>query len=257
MLASSPSLSSLVDLPLFHTIASISASLQEHDCAPALAWARKNRIAALEFELRLQEFIELCRVGDGAIDYSKKHFHGFWEKYSAQITQAMGLLAFPPTSPEPLPGPYKKLYATTRWEKLQELFRKAVYDMYGLPHEPVLWMAIYAGLVALKHPSDVERNVDCPVCESASETESNPITALAKLVPSAHHPNSVIVCRITGKITSDALAFPNGYVYSREALEEMAFAVRRKGDSLQEGWVRCPRSGVTCAFDELRKVFIS
>jgi len=61
------------------------------------------------------------------------------------------------------------------------------------------------------------------------------------------------------------LAFPNGYVYSREvgvslssqdlvlvtvsqALEEMA--------AKNDGIVTCPRSGETCEFKELRKAFI-
>jgi macrophage erythroblast attacher len=66
------------------------------------------------------------------------------------------------------------------------------------------------------------------------------------------------------------MAFPNGYVYSREvswilkqyvyscllltlqlskALEEMA--------AKNDGMVTCPRSDTTCQFSELRKVFIS
>ena len=62
------------------------------------------------------------------------------------------------------------------------------------------------------------------------------------------------------------MAFPNGYVYSREvrwfsttplispnprpqALEEMA--------AQHDGIVTCPRSHKTCTLQELRKVFVS
>jgi len=45
------------------------------------------------------------------------------------------------------------------------------------------------------------------------------------------------------------MAFPNGNVYSRKALEEMG---ARNG-----GLVTCPRTGTVCEFSALRKVFIS
>ena len=53
---------------------------------------------------------------------------------------------------------------------------------------------------------EVERNVDCPVCEGEGEG----VSALAACVPSSHHPHSVIVCRISGEITHEPMAFPNG-----------------------------------------------
>ena len=42
---------------------------------------------------------------------------------------------------------------------------------------------------------------------------------LAEEVPFSHHVNSTIVCRLSGKIMDEdnmPMAFPNGYVYSRE-----------------------------------------
>jgi len=75
---------------------------------------------------------------------------------------------------------------------------------------------------------------------------------LAEEVPFSHHVNSTIVCRLSGKIMDEdnmPMAFPNGNVYSREALEEMA--------AKNGGWVTCPRTGTVCEFSALRKVFIS
>lgn len=93
---------------------------------------------------------------------------------------------------------------------------------------------------------------------------------LAQEVPSSHHVNSTIVCQISGKIMDEdnpPMAFPNGYVYSREvcrstvatplqssnprpqALEEMA--------AQHDGILTCPRSHKTCTLQELRKVFVS
>ena len=75
---------------------------------------------------------------------------------------------------------------------------------------------------------------------------------MAKEVPWSHHVNSTIVCSISGKIMDEdnpPMCLPNGYVYSKEALEEMA--------TQRNGIVTCPRTGDQCDFSALRKVFIS
>lgn len=128
---------------------------------------------------------------------------------------------------------------------------------------------MYAGLASLKLPSCYDhdtQNVDCPVCDPD-------LGDLAKEVPFSHHVNSTIVCGITGRIMNEdnsPMAFPvNGSVFSREvsdrrisrwlvqclkvwfvqALEDMA--------AKNEGMVTCPRTGETCHFTELRKVYVS
>lgn len=94
-------------------------------------------------------------------------------------------------------------------------FRLAVYNLSTLPTEPLLHLAVYAGLASLKLPACYDRhtkNTNCPVCDPN-------LGELAKEVPYSHHVNSTIVCRLSGKIM-DAdnmpMAFPNGYVYSKE-----------------------------------------
>ena len=108
-------------------------------------------------------------------------------------------------------------------------------------------------MAALKLPtclsSDLEEhNANCPTCEV------NTFGRLARApeVPSGHHANSVIVCRITGKVLAGedtAYALPNGMVYSGEACEKLS----RRG----AGRVRCPRTGETFDFHELKKVYIT
>jgi len=89
-------------------------------------------------------------------------------------------------------------------------------------------------------------SASCPLCHSS-------LGVLGPEVPNSHHSNSTIVCAITGKVCEgggdELLALPNGRVYSREALEEMA--------QRYEGKVRCPRTGDMFLFSELKKVFIS
>jgi macrophage erythroblast attacher len=57
------------------------------------------------------------------------------------------------------------------------------------------------------------------VCEG-DDTSSTGLGQLAKEVPSSHHVNSTIVCRLSGKIMDEdnmPMACPDGHVYSREA----------------------------------------
>ncbi|KDQ58612.1 hypothetical protein JAAARDRAFT_34441 [Jaapia argillacea MUCL 33604] len=252
-IAEDRSIQTLVDIDLFTDIRRIEAGLEAHSCTEALAWCSENKSAlrksksTLEFELRLQEYIELARERktQDAIVYAKRHLTSWQDTHLAQIRQASALLAFPPTT---RCGPYRRLYDPSRWSTLIQSFRLAVYNLNTLPSEPLLHYALYAGLASLKSPScycSATKNVDCPVCDPS-------LGQLAQEVPFSHHLNSTIVCSITGKIM-DAdnmpMAFPNGYVYSREALEDMA--------AKNEGIVTCPRTGTSCDFSALRKVFIS
>ncbi|KAJ8472376.1 hypothetical protein ONZ45_g16677 [Pleurotus djamor] len=237
----------------------IEEALSRHSCTEALSWCSENKAAlrkikcTLEFELRLQEYIELARTKHPleAIAYSKKHLVPWHETHLDDIHKASALLAFPPTT---TCGPYKRLYDPSRWLNLIRSFRLAIFTLNTLPTEPLLHLALYAGLASLKLPTCFDhstKNPDCPVCDSGSE-EGLGLGRLAAEVPFSHHVNSTIVCTITGKIM-DAdnmpMILPNGYVYSREALEEMA--------SKNRGEVTCPRTGATFLFSDLKKVYIS
>ncbi|KAG5220509.1 GID complex containing RING finger motif [Salix suchowensis] len=226
----------LVDIDLFMDIRRIEDALSHQSCTEALAWCSENKTAlrkiksTLEFELRLQEYIELARARRSmeAIAYSKKYLVSWHETHLDQIHKAIALLAFPPTT---TCGPTRRavcpcsVVRPSRWSNLIRSFRLAIYTLNTLPTEPLLHLALYAGLGLGK---------------------------LAAEVPFSHHVNSTIVCAITGRIM-DAdnmpMAFPNGYVYSREVLEDMAAKNR--------GMVTCPRTGETCQFAALRKVYIS
>lgn len=94
-------------------------------------------------------------------------------------------------------------------------FRLAIYHLSTLPTEPLLHLAMYAGLASLRLPACYtrgSRNADCPTCNVD-------LGELAKEVPFSHHVNSTIVCRERYKIM-DAdnmpLALPSGQVYSKE-----------------------------------------
>jgi macrophage erythroblast attacher len=118
------------------------------------------------------------------------------------------------------------------------------------------------------------KNRDCPVCDSW-------LGKLAEEVPFSHHVNSTIVCRLSGKIMDEdnaPMAFPNGYVYSREVRSDppsgyfippprglflFLLITSGKNQALEEmsaqneGKVKCPRTQEECDFSKLKKVYIS
>ncbi|CAK5261883.1 unnamed protein product [Mycena citricolor] len=261
MIAKEKHIENLVDIDLFSDVRRIEKALEQHSCAEALVWCSENKSAlrkmksTLEFDLRLQEFIELARAlkYKEAIAYSHKYLVPWKETHAEQIMQVSALLCFQPKNTSQ--GRYKRLYDPSRWSSLVESFRRAVYSLNALPSEPLLNLSLYAGLASLKLPACFNphtKNVDCPVCDGGSGSGGG-LGKLAEQVPLSHHANSTIVCWITGKIM-DAdnmpLAFPDsGYVYSKDAMEEMALK--------NNGVVTCPRSKSTCQYSDLRKVFIS
>ncbi|CDZ96365.1 Uncharacterized conserved protein [Phaffia rhodozyma] len=98
----------------------------------------------------------------------------------------------------------------------------------------------------LDHPVGRAGNPSCPTCDSH-------LGAIAKDLPGSHNENSVLVCRISGRVMDGSaegspVTFPNGYVYSFGAMQEMA--------NKNNGIVTCPRSGYSCSISELKKVFV-
>ena len=125
----------------------------------------------------------------------------------------------------------QRLYDLSQWSTIAKTFRLAIYTLNTLSTEPLLNLALYAGLVALKVPACFDhstKNVDCPVCDGESGPGSQPLGLgkLAKEVPYSHHANSTIVCQISGKIMDEdnmPMAFPDGHVYSREVRNLLFF----------------------------------
>ncbi|KAJ2490752.1 GID complex subunit containing RING finger motif [Coemansia sp. RSA 2050] len=245
------------DSSLFALVMSTERELREqHSCRGALHWCAENRSALrkiqspLEFELRLQEFIEMIRDkrNPEAIAYAKKHLTAWSDTQLPRIQRAMTLLAFSPTT---TCLPYKNMFDVARWDGLAHEFRMVIFRLYNLPSQPLLHLLLQTGLSALKTPacqSDdaSEHNRNCPVCQTDT------LGKLAEGLPLSHHSNSNLVCRITGeKMNEDnpPMRLPNGYVYSLSSLTNMS---KKLG-----GMVKCPRSGELFMLKDAKKLFIS
>ncbi len=275
-LARSRGIEDLVDVGLFEEVARIEDSLcppgwnvdgsnqaVRPSCTLALAWCSENKATLrkirtpLEFNLRLQEFIELTRTRTtesmkDAIAYARRHLlplvtspvpskntagdkEAEYDRLASsamrrEVSRALGLLACGPSS-----WAYSDLYTLSRYPMLRDSFRAAALSIHSLPPQPLLHIALSAGLSSLKLPQcyhPAAGNVDCPICDKHG------LAVLAKEVPWSHHQNSTLVCSKSGRMMDEndpPLALGNGRVYAQSCVLEM---VQEGG-----GKVRCPRTG--------------
>ncbi|KAJ2713814.1 GID complex subunit containing RING finger motif [Coemansia spiralis] len=255
-LAASGKLEHFADTSLFALVMATERELREqHSCHGALQWCAENRSALLkiqsplEFELRMQEFIEMARNGKtlAAIVYAKRHLTPWSDTQLPRIERAMMLLAFSPTTQCP---PYRAMFDEARWAQLAGDFRAVIFQLFNLPPQPLLHLLLQTGLSALKTPACIsgdpaERNRDCPVCQAAT------LGRLAQDLPLSHHVHSNLVCRITGERMNEnnpPMRLPNGYVYSFNALTDMAAKLGGK--------VKCPRTAQVYGLAEASKMFV-
>lgn len=142
----------------------------------------------------------------------------------------------------------QEMYSSDRYAFLAEQFVKTHHELFALPTQPLLHIALSAGLSALKTPSchsqyalQANANTGAPVCPICS-TELN---ELARNVPYAHHTKS--------HMEEDPVVLPNGRVFGRERL-------RRLNEKLgtRPGKIKDPTDMET-EWDEkeLKKVYIS
>ncbi|PYH40667.1 FYV10 family protein [Aspergillus saccharolyticus JOP 1030-1] len=256
-LAREKGIEGLVDLSVFVQCQRIADGLRQGETKDALQWCGENKAALkksqynLEFELRLQQYIELIRSGDktrfiDAMMHAKKYLAPFKETQSAEIHRAAGLLAFPrDTETEP----YKSMYSHERWNSLSVLFVRTHHELLSLSSRPLLHIALSAGLSALKTPSCHSAYTPsssnsfstitsvCPIC-------STELNELARNMPYAHHTKSYV--------ENDPIVLPNGRVYGQQRLLEMS----KKIGCVDSGKVKDPTTGEVFDEAEMKKVYI-
>ena len=143
----------------------------------------------------------------------------------------------------------QSMYSSERWTHLADLFIRTHHELLSLPSQPLLHIALSAGLSALKTPachsaftssSSNSRSTSTSVCPICS-TELN---ELARNMPYAHHTKSYV--------DHDPIVLPNGRIYGKERLLEMS----RKAGSLEAGKVKDPTTGEVFDESEMKKVYI-
>ncbi|KAL3445182.1 protein fyv10 [Aspergillus insuetus] len=256
-LAREKDIESLVDLNVFIQCQRIAESLRRGETKDALQWCGENKAALkksqynLEFELRLQQYIEMIRTGDrakfiDAMTHAKKYLSPYIETQSAEIHRAAGLLAFPPDTKA---EPYKSMYAAERWTYLSNLFIRTHHELLSLPSRPLIHIALSAGLSALKTPSCHSAYTSSSLNPHSTSTSVCPICStelneLARNLPYAHHTKS--------SVESDPIVLPNGRIYGVHRLLDMS----KKVGSLEAGKVKDPTTGEVFDESDMKKVYI-
>lgn len=155
----------VVDHDLHVECRSIINDLHAHNVSTAIAWCSENgsrlrRLQSqLEFQLRLQHFIELVRSDKklDAIQYARIHLTPPSMQHEDEATrtammeaiqEAMATLAYP--SPDQCGVPtYARLFSMERWQTLKTSFRTTFCQVYGMYNPPALCIALHAGLSSL------------------------------------------------------------------------------------------------------------
>lgn len=210
----------------------------------------------MEFQLRLQEFVELIRkdAKQDAIQYARKNLtplatdaeQDCKQTLLALVQQAMALLAFGKNTAIPV---YRDMLDLTRWQCLVQMFKTCQFELYGLTSKPILYSTMQAGLSVLKTPQsylEEHYNMNHPFANAHLQTMAEPL-------PFAFHAHSKLVCRLSGKLMDDKnppMALPNGNVYSFNAIQE---EVKK---SLDRMTFVDPRTNEAFMMDQIKKCLI-
>lgn len=201
--------------------------------------------SSLEFDLRLQEYIELVRANQfvDAINYAKKYLMIWIDVQATSIQHAMALLAFPSDT---FCSPYQELYDQRRWDILIEQYRQDNFLLHSLTTDSLLSIHLQAGLSALKTPlCGHDINPDCPVCSESLGT-------LATVLPFSHHNVSCIVCARDRELMNEdnfPLVLPNGHVYCQNCIDYLI----KEGNGL----ISCPRTHEKFPSGSVKKIFVT
>ena len=251
-------LTDLVDLHVFLGADHVLQSLKQKKCSDALAWCAQHATrlrkakSPLEFQLRMQEYVELVRSQDlrQAITYARQYLAPWAEQYPKQVQRLAALLAF---KPDTTCLSYASLFEDQRWSTLLSLFKSELYRLHSLPPASSLQIHLQAGLSALKTPQSYSVALDGQKGKPGSKDPLHvaAFRHLASDLPFAKHVHSKLICALTGEVMTEhnpPMALPNGYTYSKGGLEAMAAA--------NGGVVTCPHTGASYQLSDLRRVFI-
>ncbi|CAH2064081.1 unnamed protein product [Thlaspi arvense] len=249
------SLQDLVDIDIFREAKKVVDALKNREVASALAWCADNKTrlkkskSKFEFQLRLQEFIELVRADTAdsykqAILYARKHLAPWGATHMSELQRVLATLAFKSTTEC---TKYKVLFELQQWDVLVHQFKQEFCKLYGMTMEPLLNIYLQAGLSALKTPYGFEEG-----CTKEDPLSQESFRKLALPLPYSKQHHSKLVCYISKELMdteNPPQVLPNGYVYSTKALKEMA---EKNG-----GEITCPRTGFVCNHTDLVKAYIS
>ena len=243
----------------------LDALRNQHNLEPAIAWAREHsteleaRGSNLEFELCRLKFVELYTSSSSAdamsdiddfsgplraLQYAQTVFPTFSSRYSRDISNLVGSLAF---SPSLDCSPYYNLFFnTSTWTTISQSFTREFCTLLGLSSTSPLYTALTAGSIALPVLQKYSRII---TTTKGQWTSANELPVETPLPPAMSY-HSIFVCPVSKEQATDTnfpVMLPCGHVIARESLEMHARGKTR---------VKCPYCPVECAAREARRVYI-
>ncbi|KAH3670319.1 hypothetical protein WICMUC_004888 [Wickerhamomyces mucosus] len=259
----------LIDYDIILISNRISNSILRGNLTELVAWMNENKSylgkikSDLEFQTRLQEYIELIRDQDmkRAVSTFNNHLKSFSKTKFDEIQIASGLLIFNPLSIKEMLNKHKKkdgfknnlvsktfkkysdLFSNERYEYLSKLFLQIYYKMNGIPDNDPLLVYLSLGISSLKTKA----------CQCSSSREILPFETVlnAKLnkedIPSPQSISKCPVCSMEVNQLSYELPYshnersylfdnpvmlPNGNIFDKTKL--LSFAKLKHPDVFNE-----------------------
>ncbi|KAI8129428.1 hypothetical protein FF38_04800 [Lucilia cuprina] len=241
----------LTNLDIFHTSREVEEDLLSFKTTKCILWCMDNKSklrrinSNIEFNLRVQEFVELVRkdLRTEAVIHARKHFPAFEKTQIKEICECMALLAYQPNTTI---EPYRSLFDYSRWKDLVLKFRNENYRLFQISSQSLLSIAVQAGLSSLKTPQCFStncKNLNCPVCQED-------FNKIATNLPYSHCVQSRLICRITGLPLNEhnlPMMLPNGQIFGQLAIPQI---------TKENGVVVCPITNTKFSTPKIEKVFV-
>jgi E3 ubiquitin-protein transferase RMND5 len=223
----------------------ILGELKDHrNLEPAIEWARDHardlevRGSNLEFELCRLQYVNLFLGQDvdnmsdisasgqmRALDYAKREFQNFRGRYSHEIQQLMGAMAFSSNLED---SPYRNIFNnTTAWDEVATSFTREFCSLLKLSADSPLYIAATAGAIALPTLQKLQTIMQQKRTEWTTENE----LPVEIPLPPAYQFHSIFVCPVSKEQTTDRnppMMMPCGHVVAEESLERLSKGTRFK-----------------------------
>ena len=220
----------------------------ERNLLPAIAWAREKseelerRGSNLEFELGRLQFVWTFTGGSNpsqprpheALNYARKEFAHFQNRYLKEIMQLGGAMAFVPNLSQ---SPYRRIFHNSdNWDHLANMFTREFCSLLGLSAESPLYIAATAGAIALPTLLKLQTIMEKKRTEWTTQQEL-PVRLFLLLfprltslqveipLPPAYRFHSIFVCPVSKEQTTDEnppMMMPCGHVIAQETMSRMS-----------------------------------
>jgi hypothetical protein len=229
----------------FASMYHVLGELKDHrNLEPAITWARAHardlevRGSNLEFELCRLQYVNLFLGQDvdnmsdimafgqmRALDYAKREFQNFRGRYSYEIQQLMGAMAFSSNLED---SPYCNIFNnTTAWDEVATSFTREFCSLLKLSADSPLYIAATAGAIALPTLQKLQTIMQQKRTEWTTENE----LPVEIPLPPAYQFHSIFVCPVSKEQTTDLnppMMMPCGHVVAQESLQRLSKGTRFK-----------------------------